>query len=234
MFRKMAIFRLAFAALACTLLASQLAAQSLPDPQRFESAIRMFEAQDAVTPPPEGAIVLTGSSSIARWNDQAAEALAPLSVIPRGFGGSIMHDVLYYLDRVALAYNPRAILIYEGDNDTAGGLPKELVLDHLNQIIARIHDALPETRIYLLAVKPSVSRRSVWPQAQELSAGYRDLAEADPLVHYIDTATPFLNADGSVMTDIFVADDLHFNDLGNAIWGATIKAALMPMEARLE
>jgi hypothetical protein len=36
------------------------------------------------------------------------------------------------------------------------------------------------------------------------------------------------------MTDIFVADSLHLNDLGNAIWGAAIKAALMPMEARLE
>ena len=36
------------------------------------------------------------------------------------------------------------------------------------------------------------------------------------------------------MTDIFVADNLHLNALGNAIWGATIKAALMPMEARAE
>ncbi|MEJ0098590.1 MAG: hypothetical protein WDO12_02095 [Pseudomonadota bacterium] len=33
------------------------------------------------------------------------------------------------------------------------------------------------------------------------------------------------------MTDIFVADNLHLNDKGNAIWGATIKAALMPLEA---
>ncbi len=43
-----------------------------------------------------------------------------------------------------------------------------------------------------------------------------------------------LDNDGNVMTDIFVGDNLHLNDLGNAIWGSTIKAALMPMEARLE
>ena len=70
--------------------------------------------------------------------------------------------------------------------------------------------------------------------ARQVSAGYKEIADNDPLVYYVDVATPFLNNDGSVMTDIFVADNLHLNDLGNAIWGATIKAALMPMEARFE
>jgi len=214
----------------------QLNAQQLPDPERFEDAIRRFEAQDRVNPPPHGAIVLTGSSSIARWNNQAKAALAPLTVIPRGFGGSVMHDVLHYLDRVALVYKPRAILIYEGDNDTGSGnpIPKDMILDHVKQIVARIHDRLPETRIYVLSVKPSVLRWNVWPVAQQVSAGYKEIADNDALVYYVDVATPFLNNDGSVMTDIFVEDNLHLNELGNAIWGATIKAALMPMEARLE
>ncbi len=214
----------------------ELYAQELPDPERFEAAISRFEAQDRINPPPEGAIILTGSSSIARWNNQAEAALAPLTVIPRGFGGSVMHDVLYYLDRVALTHKPRAILIYEGDNDTGSGnpIPTEAILDHLKQIVSRIHEELPDTRVYVLSVKPSVSRWSVWPMAQQVSTGYKEIADNDPLVYFVDVATPFLNNDGSVMTDIFVADDLHLNDLGNAIWGATIKAALMPMEARFE
>ncbi|MDH3265817.1 MAG: GDSL-type esterase/lipase family protein [Gammaproteobacteria bacterium] len=211
-------------------------AQELPDPARFETVIQQFEAQDRLTPPPKGAIVLTGSSSIARWNDQAAAALAPLTVVPRGFGGSIMRDVLHYLDRVALAYEPRAILIYEGDNDTKPGavLPRQLVLEQLQQIIDRVHETLPETRVYVLAVKPSVSRWSVWPDAQELSAGYARIAQNDPLVYYVDVATPLLNDDGSVRDDIFVEDMLHLNDAGNEIWGRTIKAALMPIEAQFE
>jgi lysophospholipase L1-like esterase len=217
-------------------LAAAQAWAQFPDPERFENAILAFEAEDEVSSPPEGAIVLTGSSSIARWNNQAAAALAPLTVIPRGFGGSVMHDVLHYLDRVALAYKPRAILIYEGDNDTgqAGPIPNDLILADLEAIIARVHDALPDTRIYVLSVKPSILRRGVWPVAQEVSRGYRAIAEADPLVYYVDVATPFLDSKGEVMTDIFVRDNLHLNDLGNAIWGATIKAALMPMEARHE
>lgn len=220
----------------------QLQAQTLPswardnDPERFEGTIRQFEAQDRLNPPPKGAIVLTGSSSIGRWNEQSHVALAPLTVIPRGFGGSIMNDVLHYLDRVALTYEPRAILIYEGDNDTdnRNALPVDMILSHLNQIISKTHDALPETRIYVMSVKPSTLRRGVWPKAQEVNAGYRAIADSDPLVYYIDAATPFLDPEGNVMTDIFVADGLHLNDLGNSIWGPIIKAGLMPMEARYE
>ena len=220
----------------------QLHAQTLPswardnNPERFEGAIRQFETQDRLNPPPKGAIVLSGSSSIARWNEQSHTALAPLTVIPRGFGGSIMNDVLHYLDRVALTYEPRAILIYEGDNDTdnRNALPVDMILSHLNQIISKIHDALPETRIYVMSVKPSILRRGVWPKAQEVNAGYQTIADNDSLVYYIDAATPFLDPEGEVMTDIFIADGLHLNDLGNAIWGSVIKAALMPMEARHE
>ena len=81
--------------------ASASQAQNL-DPARWETAMAAFDAQDSANAPQEGGIVLTGSSSIARWNNQAAAALAPLTVIARGFGGSVMSDALYHLDRAAL------------------------------------------------------------------------------------------------------------------------------------
>ncbi len=209
-------------------------AQQEIDPTRWESAMQAFDEQDRASPPPEGAIVLTGSSSIARWNDQAAAALAPLTVIARGFGGSTMQDALYHLDRVALRYKPRAILIYEGDNDTWGRIPEEEIVGNFKQIVARVHEELPETRIYVMSVKPSVARVDVWPAAQKVNGELKAIAAADPLVHYVDAVTPFMKADGTVMTDIFVEDNLHFNTLGNLIWGSTIRAALMPREARHE
>ena len=204
------------------------------DPGIWAEAMRRFAEMDRLDPPELGSIVLTGSSSIARWNDQAADALAPLSVIPRGFGGSVMNDVLFHLDQVALKYRPRAIVIYEGDNDTAYGIPKDVILSGLTEIITRVHEALPETRIYVMAVKPSTLRVDVWNDAQQVNAAYQEVAKSDRLVFFIDSASPFLREDGKVMTDIFVEDGLHLNVTGNLIWGSIIRAALMPQEARYE
>jgi lysophospholipase L1-like esterase len=201
---------------------------------RFEADIRNFESEDMVDPPPPGAIVLTGSSSIARWNGQAQEALAPLTVIPRGFGGSMMSDLLFNLDRVALTYRPRALLIYEGDNDTGLAVPIDTILSQLREIVDRVHAELPATRIYVLAVKPSILRENIWPVAMQLNDAYRQLADSDPLVYYVDVATPFLNDDGSMRPNLYIGDNLHLNDRGNLIWGATIRAALMPREIAYE
>ncbi|MGB4248290.1 MAG: GDSL-type esterase/lipase family protein [Pseudohongiellaceae bacterium] len=213
----------------------QAFSQELPDPTRYEDAILKFEEQDRLSPPPANAIVLTGSSSIMYWNEEAPADLAPLTVIPRGFGGTVMNDVLHYLDRVALVYKPRAILIYEGDNDTGrNNIPNDVIIDQLEQIIARIHTELPETRIYVLAVKPSVLRVASWPIAQELNERYKAIADSDPLVTYIDTATPFLKSDGTVMTDIFVEDNLHLNEKGYDIWAAAVREVLIRYERAFE
>ena len=145
-----------------------------------------------------------------------------------------MNDVLFHLDQVALKYRPRAIVIYEGDNDTAYGIPKDVILSGLKEIITRVHEELPETRIYVMAVKPSTLRVDVWNDAQQVNAAYQEVARSDPLVFFIDSASPFLREDGKVMTDIFVEDGLHLNVTGNLIWGSIIRAALMPQEARYE
>ena len=217
-------------------MATMAAAQALPiDPSRYEGAIQAFEAADRERMPPPGAIVVTGSSSIARWNAAMPADLAPLTVIPRGFGGSAMADVLHFVDRVVIPYQPRAVVIYEGDNDTGRfRVPPPTIASELEQIIAAVHAELPDTRVHVMSVKPSLARQAVWDKAQEANALYQAVAAADDRVHYIDVATPFLQADGTVMDDIFIDDGLHLNEKGTRIWAATIKAALMAVEGQHE
>src|SRR5258708_8083399 len=83
----------------------------------WESDIRAFEAMDRKNPPPANAIVFVGASMIVRWD--LKKAFPDLQTINRGFGGSEMIDALHYADRVVIPYNPRIVVVYEGDNHTA-------------------------------------------------------------------------------------------------------------------
>ena len=212
-------------------LVSTASAQRTSDPSRWADAIAAFDADAASRP--SGAIVLTGSSSFARWRTME-EDLAPLTVVPRGFGGSTMADVLHYVDRLVLPYKPRAVVIYEGDNDTFYGVSPKTIAGQLKGIVSKIHAALPDTRVYMLSVKPSLARVNVWDKAQETSDLYREIVAGDNRLHFIDVATPLLKADGTVMDDVFIDDGLHLNDKGNRIWAAAIKSVLMEIEAEFE
>src|SRR5262245_66348764 len=75
---------------------ARLPGRQAPDPARFESEIHAFEAADATDPPPQNGIVFTGSSSIRLWTT-LAEDFAPLPVINRGFGGSMLPEVTAFL-----------------------------------------------------------------------------------------------------------------------------------------
>src|SRR5689334_7187193 len=94
------------------------ASSSLAQAQDWEPSIRKFEEQDKIAPPKSGCIVFAGSSSIALW-DTLVEEMKPLDVINRGFGGSQYSDLIQYANRIVIAYHPRAVVIYEGDNDLA-------------------------------------------------------------------------------------------------------------------
>ena len=210
------------------------AAAEYPDPERFRPAIDAFLAADAESPPPKGAIVATGSSSMRGWHSRIAEDLSPLTIIPRGFGGSNMNDVRHFLDELVLRHAPRAVLLYEGDNDAAGGVAPDEIMAHFDAIAAGIHEVLPETRIYILAVKPSIQRWQLWESMSATNALLADRAANDARLTFIDIATPMLGEDGKPLPEIFVADNLHMNDAGYDIWRDVVRPIVLEAEAAHE
>ena len=213
---------------------SSTASAEYPDPERYRGAIDAFLAADAESPPPHGAIVATGSSSMRGWHGRIAEDLVPLTIIPRGFGGSNMHDVRYFLDELVLRHRPRAVLLYEGDNDIAAGATPEQILGHFDAIVAGIHESLPETRIYILAVKPSIARWHLRETMRTTNAMLADRAAADARLTFIDIATPMLNDAGEPRPQIFVADNLHMNGAGYDTWREVVRPILVGNEEALE
>ena len=214
---------------------AQPAAAPKIDPLRFTADIEAFEKEDQATPPPKGAIVVTGASSIRRWHPTIREDLAPLTIIPRGFGGSTMEDALHWIDRVAIVYKPRAIVVYEGDNDTGRYLvPPGRIAEQFEAIVKKVRSSLPKARVYVIGIKPSVSRWDVWPVSVRANELLKTIADKDELVTYIDVAGPMLQPDGKVMTDIFVPDNLHLNPKGYRIWSDAVRAVLVPAEEKYE
>jgi lysophospholipase L1-like esterase len=217
---------------AVILAQAEKAAPSWPDPERFRDAIAKFEQADAEAMPPSNAVVCIGSSSMRGWHGTIREDLAPLEVIPRGFGGSTMNDALYYVDRIVIPYHPRAVVVYEGDNDVAGGMAPEQILEAFTNFAARIHAALPATRIYVISIKPSIRRWAIWPQMQAANALLRGECGKDARLYYIDCAAGMLLEDGEVRKDIFKNDNLHMNRKGYEIWRDTARPILLQRESQ--
>jgi lysophospholipase L1-like esterase len=200
----------------------------LAQAQDWEPSIRKFEEQDKVNPPKLGSIVFTGSSSIARW-ETLAEEMKPLDVINRGFGGSQYFDLNQYAKRIVIAYHPRAVVVYEGDNDLAPGSSKtaESVANDAWIFVQTIRAALPETWIYLISIKPSKSRMSAWPRMKEANRMIRDFTRTQEHVQYIDVASATFDPEGNLRADLFVEDGLHPTTKCYALWTSIIKPLLL-------
>ncbi len=211
-----------------------VSAKEYPPADRWEYTIGGFQLEDEINPKPGGAIVATGSSSMRFWDHRIHEDLRPLTIISRGFGGSNMNDVLTYLETLVLKHNPRAVMIYEGDNDVSQEVPVEKIISTYRNAISQMHEHDQNIRVYLLAVKPSILRAAMWNTMLEVNAGLKQLAGNDERIHYIDVAGPMLNTDGSVDESLFVEDGLHMNQAGYDIWRDTVAPYLLEREARYE
>jgi lysophospholipase L1-like esterase len=231
MSREAAGRRARFAAIcASTLLVAGFSGFAAAQTTDFESAMLAFERQDAKYPPPSDALVVTGSSTIRLWANIRND-LAPLEVIPRGFGSSTADDLDFYLDRVVLAYAPRAVAIYEGDHDLQVGMTPEFIMERLTSAVQRIGTALPEARLYMISVKPSPKYFYLWPQAVVLNQMIEALCQQTPRCTYTDTASALLLPTGKVNKTLFRADHVHLNAAGYAIWNGILRPVLMAGEA---
>ena len=196
--------------------------------QGWEPAIRDFEEQDKVHPPRPGCIVFAGSSSFRFW-DTLVSDMKPLDVINRGFGGSEFSDLDQYANRIVIAYRPRAVVVYEGDNDLAEGSSKtpEMVAGDFRKFVQVVHGALPDTWIYILAIKPSKLRWNQWPNMKAANKLLQDYAATQERVQYIDIATSMFDSNGNLPGDLFKSDGLHPTAKLYAMWTAIIKPILL-------
>ncbi len=197
---------------------------------RFEKEIAAFEEEDRRSPPQSGVILFAGSSSITRWNRRLSTDMAPLRVVGRGFGGSTMADLLGVWERIIPPWQPNAVVVYEGDNDLAGGRLVEEVREDFEHFFTALFSWRPGLRVYVLAVKFSPIRRSLWPLMRSLNAVLEARCRFDSRLMFIDTAASLMDHAGEPRLEFYAADGLHLSEAGYAAWREVIRPVLMRWE----
>ncbi|MBX3747997.1 MAG: hypothetical protein KF833_22040 [Verrucomicrobiae bacterium] len=191
----------------------------------FEAEIRAFENADRLRTPPSDPVLFVGSSSFRMWHDLEA-AFPGFKVLNRGFGGSQLSDVLHFFDRVVTPYHPALIALYQGDNDLAGGKTVDRVFEDWLAFVTRVEEDLPGTGILFVAVKPSPSRAGVLDAQRELNDRVRTHAADHPHLRFADVFHPMLDDAGQPRPELFLADRLHLNPDGYALWASILAPEL--------
>jgi lysophospholipase L1-like esterase len=196
------------------------------DVDRFASEIDAFDAADRASPRTPGGIVFVGSSTIRLWTTLADDFVG-LPVLNRGFGGSTFPEALHYLQRTVVRYHPSTVVVYEGDNDVAGGRTPQQIADDYRTFVRGVRDSLPNARIVFLAIKPSPSRWKLESQRQEANRLVRAIVARDANQTFVDVGTPMLDpSSGHPRPALYRADSLHMTPAGYAIWRATVAPVL--------
>ncbi|MFM8336603.1 MAG: SGNH/GDSL hydrolase family protein [Opitutaceae bacterium] len=186
-------------------------------PEKWKASIDKFTAADAANPPPQGAILFAGSSSIVKWTTLKTD-FPGKTILNRGFGGSELSDLLHYADRIVIPYAPSRLVIYGGENDLQQGQTAAAVHATFRGLCEKVHAALPKTRIAFISLKPSPSRAKILPAVIEANRLIAAECARDPRRVFIDIYPAMLGADGQPRRELFVADMLHLNADGYAVW----------------
>lgn len=229
--------------LLCTTLAGcAFAAESAPNvltdkspPSKVMALYEKVLTAARKDPPAPGGIVCIGSSHMQLWKTVAAD-LAPLTVHNYGVGGSRMSQAAdLFIDHLAIAFKPRAVILYEGSNDiSAGGKPED-VEANFKKLHRKLHAALPETRLYVLGLVPSPGKRfDKIDDVRKTNELLRKECETQTWMKFIDTTTPLLGADGQPKAELFIPGNIHMLPAGYAVWKSVIAPVVVPAEKPFE
>jgi len=204
---------------------SALCAETNHNFDRWEKEISAYEQMDRTNPPPRGAVLFIGSSTIRLWKTLAQD-FPEHRVVNRGFGGSQIVDATHFAERVIFPYAPRMIFLRAGGNDLWAGKPPEQVFAEFQEFAKAVHAKLPETDIMFISLSPSIAR---WKQAEQEKALNRmveDYVRGKAHLRYLETYPMVLGADGKPRPELFVADQLHFNAEGYRLLAERVRPYL--------
>src|SRR5690606_26138386 len=145
-----------------------------------------------------------------------------------GFGGSNLSDTVHFFDRIVAPYQPRAVIVYAGDNDVAKKRTADEVADDFQTLAGLVGKKLAGVPLVYIAIKPSIKRWSLWPEMRRAIEAIAALCASAERLHFADIAAPMLEAGetGPPAKEWFKEDGLHLSPSGYARWTAVVDEAL--------
>ena len=193
---------------------------------RWEPEIAAFEWSDATNPPPQGAMLFTGSSTIRLWQTLAND-ITNGPVINRGFGGSTIADSVHFANRTVFPYAPAKIFFRAGGNDLAEGKSPEAVFADYQAFVTTVHARLPKTEIIFISWSPTPARWNQVDKERTLNQLVADFTRNKPYLRYLETSDLVLGSDGKPRAELFRADKLHLNAAGYKLLAARVRTFIV-------
>lgn len=187
----------------------------------FWNEIAEFRRRDSVQHPPANAILFVGSSSFRKWT-AVQNDFPGYTIINRGFGGSMLDDVIRYAGQIIYPYRPREVVIYCGDNDLAAGKSAKKVFRRFVKLYDMIRKHLGNIDIVYVSIKPSPSRQKLMPEMEKANDLIRNFIAQRSHASFVDVYHLMLNQQGRPMDNLFAGDKLHMNARGYKIWQQAI------------
>ncbi len=195
----------------------------------FQAEINVFIKKDSIAMPAANSILFVGSSSFNYWKD-ISNYFPGYPIINRGFGGSSLTDIIHFNQETILKYKPKQIYIYCGENDIAASdtITPQIVFERFKTLYTIIRNHLGnKIPIMYVSIKPSVARWSMEDKFVTANSLIRNFINKQKQTQFLDVHAAMLDSNGEVFKDIFIADKLHMNAKGYAIWQKIIAPTLV-------
>jgi hypothetical protein len=195
----------------------------------FQDEIDVFIKKDSIAMPAANSILFVGSSSFNYWKD-ISNYFPGYPIINRGFGGSSLTDIIHFNQETILKYKPKQIYIYCGENDIAASdtITPQIVFERFKTLYTIIRTHLGnKVPVMYVSIKPSVARWTMEEKFVTANTLIRDFINKQKHTQFLDVHSAMLDTSGMVFKDIFIADKLHMNAKGYAIWQKIIAPTLV-------
>ena len=195
----------------------------------FQDEIDVFIKKDSIAMPAANSILFVGSSSFNYWKD-ISNYFPGYPIINRGFGGSSLTDIIHFNQETILKYKPKQIYIYCGENDIAASdtITPQIVFERFKTLYTIIRTHLGnKIPVMYVSIKPSVARWTMEEKFVTANTLIRDFINKQKHTQFLDVHSAMLDTSGMVFKDIFIADKLHMNAKGYAIWQKIIAPTLV-------